>query len=55
MWHERRDCNEILSFLRIGLPLEVGMEITVRGALYNFITERIGEDDVVLEPSEYIF
>ena len=39
----------------LDVPLEVGMEITVRGALYNFITERIGEDDVVLEPSEYIF
>lgn len=37
------------------VPLDVGMEITIRGILYNFTIESLGEDDVALEPFEYIF
>lgn len=56
-WRERK-CISIAQVdgdPLLDVPVEAGMEITVRGTLYNFVLERIGEDDVAIEPVEYIF
>lgn len=56
-WNNRK-CIKIASRDHLlNIPLEVGQQITVRGNLCNFAFEtKFGyEDDVVIDPLEYIF